>query len=126
MGSCRDVQKVSQETSLTLPSGHVQIAGVIFPVPILLLIPIREFILPRLFGRKNLAALDPAPYEDEEGRPLRSQARAQEGAAPQEGERGEVVSASGGDVVSANGNQGSLAASPRERRRSRDVELADQ
>ena len=99
----------------------VQIAGVIFQhnisVPILLLIPIREFILPRLFGRKNLAALDPAPYEDGEGRPLRSQARAQEGAATQEGE--------GGEVVSANGNQNSLAL-PRERRRSRDVELADQ
>jgi hypothetical protein len=52
----------------------VQIAGVVFPVPILLMIPIREFILPRLFGRKNLAALDPAPYEDEEGCPLRSEA----------------------------------------------------
>lgn len=26
--------------------------------------------MPRIFGRKNLAALDPAPFEDEEGRPL--------------------------------------------------------
>ena len=95
---------------------RAQIAGVIFPVPILLLIPIREFVLPPLFGRKNLAALDPAPYEDEEGRPLRSHAQAHEGTGPREVE--------GGEVVSANGNQGS-SASPRGRRRSRDVELAD-
>lgn len=39
-------------------------------MPILLLIPAREYLLPRIFGRKNLAALDPAPFEDEEGRPL--------------------------------------------------------
>ena len=45
----------------------MQIAGVVFPVPILLLIPAREYLLPRLFGRNNLSALDPAPYEDEQG-----------------------------------------------------------
>lgn len=49
----------------------MQTAGVVFPVPILLLIPIREYILPRIFGRKNLSHLDPAPYEDDQGRPLR-------------------------------------------------------
>lgn len=47
----------------------VQIAGVVFPVPILLLIPAREYLLPRIFGRKNLAVLDPAPYEGYEGQP---------------------------------------------------------
>lgn len=59
----------------------VQIAGVVFPVPILLLIPAREYLLPRLFGRKNLAALDPAPFEDEEGQPKASiiKRREQEG-----------------------------------------------
>ena len=41
----------------------------VFPVPILLLIPAREFLLPRMFGRKSLAVLDPAPYEDSEGQP---------------------------------------------------------
>ena len=45
----------------------MQIAGVVFPVPILLLIPAREFLLPRIFGRKNLAVLDPAPFEDSGG-----------------------------------------------------------
>ena len=45
----------------------IPIAGVVFPVPILLLIPAREFILPCIFGRQNLAALDPAPYEDIQG-----------------------------------------------------------
>lgn len=41
----------------------MQIAGVVFPVPILLLIPAREYLLPRIFGRRALAVLDPAPYE---------------------------------------------------------------
>ena len=45
----------------------IPIAGVVFPVPILLLIPAREYILPCIFGRQNLAALDPAPYEDMRG-----------------------------------------------------------
>ena len=49
----------------------LQIAGVVFPVPILLLIPAREYLLPRIFGRKNLAVLDPAPYETSEGLPER-------------------------------------------------------
>ena len=45
----------------------IPIAGVVFPVPILLLIPAREYILPRILGRQNLAVLDPAPYEDMQG-----------------------------------------------------------
>ncbi len=38
-----------------------QVAGVIFPVPILLLVPVRQFIMPRLFPRAALAVLDPMP-----------------------------------------------------------------
>lgn len=51
----------------------MQTAGVVFPVPILLLIPAREYLLPRIFGRRNLAALDPAPFEDEHSRPKKGQ-----------------------------------------------------
>lgn len=47
----------------------IQIAGVVFPVPILLLIPAREYLLPRFFGKNNLAELDPAPYESAEDLP---------------------------------------------------------
>jgi len=38
-----------------------QVAGVIFPVPILLLVPVRQFIMPRVFPRAALAVLDPMP-----------------------------------------------------------------
>ena len=68
-----------------------QIAGVVFPVPILLLIPAREYLLPRLFGRKNLAVLDPAPY-DSKGQPT---SRGSAYDSPQEGRPSiEIVSPS--------------------------------
>ena len=54
----------------------LQTAGIVFPVPILLLIPVREYILPRFFRRKHLHSLDPAPYEDEVGEPLRKMKKA--------------------------------------------------
>ena len=47
----------------------MQIAGVVFPEPILLLIPMRQHLLPHLFGEADLAALDPAEYEDEQRSP---------------------------------------------------------
>ncbi len=37
----------------------LQVAGVIFPVPIMLLVPIRQFIMPLVFPRAALAMLDP-------------------------------------------------------------------
>ena len=39
----------------------LQVAGVIFPVPIMLLVPVRQFIMPRVFPRAALALLDPMP-----------------------------------------------------------------
>jgi hypothetical protein len=56
----------------------LQIAGIVFPLPILLLIPVRQYLLPRVFGRANLATLDPAVYEDEGGNP-RSETTFQQG-----------------------------------------------
>ena len=47
-------------TALKHPSLS-QVAGVIFPVPIMLLVPIRQFIMPRVFPRAALAVLDPMP-----------------------------------------------------------------
>ena len=38
-----------------------QVAGVIFPVPIMLLVPIRQYIMPQMFPRAALAVLDPMP-----------------------------------------------------------------
>ena len=36
-----------------------QIAGVVFPIPIMLLVPIRQYIMPRVFPKASLAVLDP-------------------------------------------------------------------
>ena len=43
-----------------------QVAGVIFPVPIMLLVPIRQFIMPRVFRKAALAVLDPMPGDEAE------------------------------------------------------------
>lgn len=40
------------------------IAGIAFPVPIMALVPIRQFLLPRLFDRGHLSQLDAAEYEE--------------------------------------------------------------
>ena len=42
----------------------LQIVGVIFPVLIMALVPIRQYILPRIFSQKNLHELDAAEYEE--------------------------------------------------------------
>jgi hypothetical protein len=39
------------------------IGGIAFPIPILLLLPLRAYVLPRIFGEKNIHSLDPAPYD---------------------------------------------------------------
>lgn len=41
----------------------LQIVGVIFPVMIMALVPIRQYIMPCLFSRHTLHALDAAEYE---------------------------------------------------------------
>lgn len=41
----------------------VQVVGIIFPLPILLMVPLRRFLLPRFFDPVHLHALDPAPYD---------------------------------------------------------------
>lgn len=43
----------------------LQIVGVIFPVMIMALVPIRQYIMPRLFSRHTLHALDAAPPVDQ-------------------------------------------------------------
>ena len=45
------------------PSLLLQIVGVIFPVLIIALVPIRQFIFPVIFSSQTLYHLDPAPYE---------------------------------------------------------------
>lgn len=40
------------------------IAGIAFPLPIMALVPIRQFLLPRLFDRGYLSQLDAAEYEE--------------------------------------------------------------
>ncbi|KAL3150270.1 Boron transporter 1 [Trebouxia sp. C0010 RCD-2024] len=44
-------------------SSRTGIVGVIFPVMIMALVPIRQYIMPRLFSRQTLHALDAAEYE---------------------------------------------------------------
>ena len=44
---------------------NLQIAGIVFPVPVLLLIPIRQYILPHIFSGGSLHALDPAGFDGE-------------------------------------------------------------
>ena len=42
----------------------LQIVGVIFPVMIMALVPVRQYIMPRFFSRHTLQELDPAEYEE--------------------------------------------------------------
>ncbi|KAF6257328.1 HCO3 transporter family-domain-containing protein [Scenedesmus sp. NREL 46B-D3] len=40
------------------------IAGIAFPLPIMALVPVRQYLLPLLFKRQHLAELDAASYEE--------------------------------------------------------------
>ena len=42
----------------------LQIVGVIFPVMIIALVPIRQYIMPYIFSRHSLHELDAAEYEE--------------------------------------------------------------
>lgn len=42
----------------------IPIAGVLFPVLIMLLVPVRQFVLPRWFKAQHLQELDAAEYEE--------------------------------------------------------------
>ncbi|KAH9289308.1 hypothetical protein KI387_033425, partial [Taxus chinensis] len=44
----------------------IPIAGILFPLPFFLLIPIRQYILPKLFELQYLSELDAAEYEESE------------------------------------------------------------
>lgn len=46
----------------TLPA--VGVAGIAFPLPIMALVPLRLFVLPRVFERAHLSQLDAAEYEE--------------------------------------------------------------
>ncbi|WIA30064.1 hypothetical protein OEZ86_000159 [Tetradesmus obliquus] len=43
------------------------IAGIAFPLPIMALVPLRQYVLPLLFDKKHLASLDAAAYEEAPG-----------------------------------------------------------
>jgi len=47
----------------------IPIAGILFPAPFFLLIPIRQHILPKLFEPEHLSELDAAEYEESEALP---------------------------------------------------------
>ena len=47
----------------------MQIAGIAFPVPILLMVPIRQYLYPYIFGRAFLQDLDPMPGDDDQSSP---------------------------------------------------------
>jgi hypothetical protein len=47
----------------------IPIAGILFPTPFFLLIPIRQHILPKLFEPEHLSELDAAEYEESEALP---------------------------------------------------------
>ncbi|XP_028779114.1 boron transporter 4-like [Neltuma alba] len=47
----------------------IPIAGILFPLPFFLMIPIRQFILPKLFNSRHLKELDSAEYEEIVGTP---------------------------------------------------------
>jgi boron transporter len=42
----------------------IPIAGVLFPLMIMLLVPVRQYILPRMFKGAHLTDLDAAEYEE--------------------------------------------------------------
>jgi hypothetical protein len=50
------------------------IAGIAFPLPIMALVPVRQFVLPRLFDRAHLSQLDAAEYEQAPAVPDKLQA----------------------------------------------------
>jgi hypothetical protein len=50
------------------------IAGIAFPLPIMALVPVRQFVLPRLFDRAHLSQLDAAEYEEAPAVPDKLQA----------------------------------------------------
>lgn len=52
----------------------IPIAGILFPLPFFLLIPIRQHLLPRFFPSRHLRELDAAEYEEIAGTPRRSRA----------------------------------------------------
>jgi len=48
----------------------VPIAGVLFPLMIMLLVPVRQYILPKFFKEMHLQELDAAEYEEVPALPL--------------------------------------------------------
>eukprot|EP00879_Flechtneria_rotunda_P026716 GHRR01028537.1.p1 GENE.GHRR01028537.1~~GHRR01028537.1.p1 ORF type:complete len:168 (-),score=41.17 GHRR01028537.1:603-1106(-) len=50
------------------------IGSVAFPVPIMALVPLRQYVLPRVFKRQHLDQLDAASYEEAPAVPDRNQA----------------------------------------------------
>lgn len=82
-----------QTTYLLLCFGitWVPIAGVLFPLLIMLLVPVRQYVLPKFFKGAHLQDLDAADYEEAPAVPFNI---------PQEGELGSRLSfADGGEIL---------------------------
>lgn len=82
-----------QTTYLLLCFGitWVPIAGVLFPLLIMLLVPVRQYLLPKFFKGAHLQDLDAADYEEAPAVPFNI---------PQEGELGSRLSfADGGEIL---------------------------
>ncbi|VFQ76233.1 unnamed protein product [Cuscuta campestris] len=68
----------------------IPIAGVLFPLMIMLLVPIRQFVLPKFFKRAHLQELDASDYEEFPALPFTTS-----GGSTRSDEEGEWVSRSG-------------------------------
>ena len=67
---CQPLAGLSQQKQMcandltSTSADRAQIVGSIFPVFIMALVPVRQYILPRFFRREHLRELDAAPYEE--------------------------------------------------------------
>ncbi|XP_030454686.1 boron transporter 1-like [Syzygium oleosum] len=69
----------------------VPIAGVMFPLMIMLLVPVRQYILPKFFKAVHLQDLDAAEYEEAPALPFNIAAETEIGAGASYGGAGEIL-----------------------------------
>lgn len=69
----------------------VPIAGLLFPLLIMLLVPVRQYILPRFFKGAHLQDLDAADYEESPAVPFNLPMEGEFGSRPSHAESGEIL-----------------------------------
>ncbi|XP_055818016.1 probable boron transporter 2 isoform X1 [Solanum dulcamara] len=69
----------------------VPIAGLLFPLLIMLLVPVRQYILPRFFKGAHLQDLDAADYEESPAVPFNLPMEGEFGSRPSYAESGEIL-----------------------------------